>query len=184
VDTRPILVAIALLEAAWPTPAGAQHAVYIVRHADRTGEALNQNGLAKAATLACVLKDSGITAIYTSDIDRTKKTAEPLRAILAARGVAVQQHEIALGEELLRNALSAEPQDAYAKKMLDHIRANHPKEIILIVGHDNTLPALIRALGYEPGVTIRSTEFDHLFQLIPRGDGQAPAFRHIRHYAD
>jgi broad specificity phosphatase PhoE len=178
------VVALALSAAAWPAPAAAQQAVYLVRHAHRTTEALSPEGLAQAATLACLLKDSGITAVYTSDIDRTKKTAAPLTAILAARGVAVRQHEIALGEELLHNALSAELQSAYAKKVIDHIRANHPKEIILVVGHDNTVPAVIRALGYKPSVMIRSAEFDHLFQVIPMGDGQPPAFLHILHYAD
>jgi hypothetical protein len=37
----------------------------------------------------------------------------------------------------------------------------------ILVGHDNTVPAVIRILGYSPTVTIRPTEFDH-----------------IRHYAD
>jgi broad specificity phosphatase PhoE len=165
-------------------PAAAQQVVYLVRHADKAGEVLSETGLAQASTLACLLKDSGITAIYTSDIDRTKRTAAPLKGILAARGVEVQQHEIPLGDELRDDAKNPALQDAYAKTVHDHIKANHPKEIILVVGHDNTVPAVIRALGYKPRVTIRSTEFDRLFQVIPRSDGQLPAFLHIPHYAE
>jgi broad specificity phosphatase PhoE len=184
VPIRLIVVALGLLAGAWPSSAKAQQAVYLIRHADKAGEALSETGLAQAAALACLLKDSGVTAIYTSDIDRTAKTAAPLKALLAARGVEVQQHEIPLGEGLLHDASNPDLQGAYANKVLDHIRANHSKEIILVVGHDNTVPAVIKALGYKLPVTIRSTEFDHLFQVIPMGAGRPPAFLHIQHYVD
>jgi broad specificity phosphatase PhoE len=183
---RPVLVALALAPVAWPATASAQKAVYLVRHAHRTGEELDETGIAQAATLACLLKDSGITAIYISDVPRTRNTAEPLRALLVAQGVDVKVHEILLGE-LAANAENARNrtlQDDYAKKVLDHVAANHPGEIILIVGHDNTVPAVIRKLKYPLEVTIGRTEFDHLFQVIPRGDGRAPGFLHIQHYAN
>ena len=61
---------------------------------------------------------------------------------------------------------------------------NHSGEIVLIVGHDNTVPAVIKALNYPLPVTIGSTEFDRLFQAIPRKNGQSPALLQIRHYAD
>ena len=183
---RSALVALVLLTVPSPAPATAQQVIYLIRHAHRTDEPLSAVGLAQAATLASLLKDSGITAIYTSDIDRTKQTAEPLRALLVARGVAVKMHEIPLGAlgESVENARNVALQDAYAKKVLDDVKANHPGEVILIVGHDNTVPAVIRALKAPQTVTIQPMEFDRLFQLIPRGNGQPPGFLHIQHYAN
>ncbi|HEY2152864.1 MAG TPA: hypothetical protein VGH34_18785 [Vicinamibacterales bacterium] len=41
---------------------------------------------------------------------------------------------------------------------------------LLIVGHLNTVPDVLRALGVNPAITIADSEFDHLFIVIPRGD--------------
>src|SRR5262245_43762571 len=68
----------------------AQQAVFLVRHADLVGQAmappkelpLSEAGQARAEKLASLLKDAGITAIYTTEFLRTKKTAEPLAQAL------------------------------------------------------------------------------------------------------
>jgi broad specificity phosphatase PhoE len=182
-DLRSGVFVFALLTAACPSRVGAQQAVYLVRHADKAGEVLSETGIAQAATLACLLKDAGITAVYVSDIDRTVQTAAPLRALLTAKGVAVRVHTIPL-KALRDDATNPSLQDAYAGTVVDHVKAHHPRDIVLIVGHDNTVPAVIRTLGYRPRVTIRSTEFDHLFLVTPRAGDQPPAFLHIRHYSD
>jgi broad specificity phosphatase PhoE len=181
---RALFLTLTWLTTAGPAPARAQQAVYLVRHAHRTDGALSDIGLAQAAGLACLLKDAGITAIYTSDVPRTAQTAASLKALLAARGIDAKVHCIPLGHALRNAPLDQALQDRYAKTVLEHIRANHPKEIVLVIGHDNTVPAVIGALGHKPRVTIHSSEFDRLFLVTPR-DGQGPpGFLHIQHYFD
>src|SRR2546430_15325604 len=60
----------------------AQPVVVIVRHAEKAANGgndpdLSSAGRARAETLARILKDSGITAIFTSEFKRTQKTAAP-----------------------------------------------------------------------------------------------------------
>ena len=75
------LVCLAILTTV-ASAAYAQRAVFLVRHADRLDESedtpLSKSGEARAQLLARLLKDSGITAIYTSQWQRTIKTASRL----------------------------------------------------------------------------------------------------------
>ena len=75
---------------------------------------------------------------------RTQDTAKPLAARL---GVTVE------------NVAAASTVALIAK-----VR-QHPNEVVLIVGHSNTLPAIIKALG-GPAVTIND-EYDSLFVVVP-----------------
>lgn len=69
----------------------AQRAVLLVRHADRLDASedtpLWTAGEARAQLLARLLKDAGVTAIYTSQFQRTIKTAEPLANSLKIKPV-------------------------------------------------------------------------------------------------
>jgi hypothetical protein len=69
----------------WSSVASAQKAVFLVRHADRLNESedspLSKAGEERAQRLVSLLKDAGITAIYTSPAKSSgllNKTAEPL----------------------------------------------------------------------------------------------------------
>src|SRR6266513_6019376 len=64
------------------TLASAEPVVVVVRHAEKqasTGKDpdLSPAGRARAEALARILKDSGITAIFTSEFKRTQETAGP-----------------------------------------------------------------------------------------------------------
>src|SRR5213593_3091142 len=64
------------------TVASAEPVVVIVRHAEKAvsdgGDPdLSPAGRARAEELARILKDSGITAIFTSEFKRTQETAAP-----------------------------------------------------------------------------------------------------------
>ena len=75
------LLAIILLATA---SADAQQAIFLVRHVDTVREKgnadvpLSEAGERRAGALAALLKDSGINVIYTTGLQRTVKTAEPL----------------------------------------------------------------------------------------------------------
>ena len=42
---------------------------------------------------------------------------------------------------------------------------------VLVVGHSNTLPELVRLFGGAPGADIADDEYDRLYQLAPAAGG-------------
>jgi broad specificity phosphatase PhoE len=144
--------------------ATAQEAVYLVRHAERVDDAkdslLSAEGHARAARLAEMLRDAGITHIFVSEYRRTAETAAPLAARL---GITPQ-------------AVPANDRDA----LLVKVRAAGPKARVLIAGHSDTVPALLMLLGCTQPITIAKAEYDNLFVVIP-GDKAAPLLLRLRY---
>ena len=120
----------------------------LVRHGEKAGPSgdvpLSEAGLARANELARVLEGVKIDAIYSTPFERTRKTAAPTAAKL---GVKVE--EIASGK-------------TYVEDMVRIIREKHEGETLLVVGHSNTTPDVIRALGATvPGMP--DPQYDDLF---------------------
>jgi broad specificity phosphatase PhoE len=154
-----IVLALAAASLLVPAVAQAQKLVLIVRHAERadggaaagqmqaqTDPPLSPAGEARAAKLAGMLADAGITAIYGTQFRRTRDTAAPLASKL---GIAI------------RTSPSRETDALVAS-----LRAEHAAGVVLIVGHSNSVPALIKAFG-GPDVTIGENEYDNLFVVVP-----------------
>lgn len=124
-----------------------------VRHADVDpgGDGhLNAAGRRRAAHLAEMLRSSGLAAIYTSTYARTQETAQPTAALL---GLTVRVH------------------DGSPTELAALLRRQHLGEQVLVIGHSNTVPELLQALGL-PSFTIGATEFDHLVtSVLPGGYG-------------
>ncbi|WP_299780814.1 histidine phosphatase family protein [uncultured Roseobacter sp.] len=78
------LAACAVLTACTPQsiPSSARTTVILVRHADRAGDILSMQGLARAANLPQALVGYELDAIYSPDIARNVQTAEPLSEAL------------------------------------------------------------------------------------------------------
>jgi broad specificity phosphatase PhoE len=135
----------------------AQRLIFVARHAERADggaakmqmqadPALSAAGEIRAGKLAAMLKDAGIQAVYATEFRRTQDTAKPL----AAR----------LGLEIR----TVPSKDTVA--LLEKLRAEHAREIVLVVGHSNTVPPIIKALcGAE--VTLADNEYDNLFLVVP-----------------
>jgi broad specificity phosphatase PhoE len=144
--------------------ARAQEAVYLVRHAERVDDAkdslLSADGHARAGRLAEMLRDAGITHIFVSEYQRTAETAGPLAARLGIMAVKVP----------------ADRPDV----LLARVRAAGPKARILIAGHSDTVPALLKAVGCTQQVTIAKAEYDNLFVVVP-GDKAAPLLIRLRY---
>lgn len=123
------------------------HEFYLVRHAEKqTGDdpLLTPEGEARAATLAQILADKGLTQIHSTNYRRTLETAAP---IAERTGL-----EVALYD----------PRDLSG--FADELRAS--KGVHLVVGHSNTTPQLAQALGAEPGSEIdESSEYDRLYVI-------------------
>jgi hypothetical protein len=52
--------------------------------------------------------------------------------------------------------------------------------VVLIVGHTDTLPGLIKALGYPGEIKIAPEDYGNVFIVTPRGEG-APGFLRLRY---
>ena len=157
--TRIIALALALLVIT-PAIAAAQSLVIFVRHAERAdGGAqaqtmtstpadplLSAAGEARAAKLAMMLADAGIKAIYASEFRRTQDTGKPLAAKL---GLAVQ---------------AVPGRDAAA--LVAKVKSEHPKDVVLVIGHSNTVPEAIKAFG-GPAVKMADDEYNAIYVFAP-----------------
>jgi broad specificity phosphatase PhoE len=135
----------------------AQRAVILVRHAEKeagTGDVpLSSVGKKRAEALVRAMKDADIEAIYTTTWSRTKQTAEPLAKSLNLTP---------------KIADVREPPAAFALRL----QREFAEQTVLIVGHSDTVPALIDAIAKRKvGVTIGVGEFDNIFILLPKRDG-------------
>jgi broad specificity phosphatase PhoE len=144
--------------------ASAQEAVFLVRHTERADTSsdslLSPAGETRAARLAEFLRDAGISTIFTTQYRRTIDTASPLATKLGLSIVQV-------------------PGGQHAE-LIERVRALGPKARVLIVGHSNTVPALLTALGSPLPVTIADDEFDNLFVVVP-GPASTPTILRLRY---
>lgn len=141
--------------------------VYLVRHAEKTSEQadeLSADGKARAETLAWMLRDVPLNAIYSTPFRRTRDTVQPLAG---AKKVKVQPYENA---------------GALAKQ----IRGGDAGGAVLVVGHSNTVPETISALGGS-GVTGLLEGYDDLFVVtvvqIAGGETSAVQVHRLRYGA-
>src|SRR5688500_5337763 len=91
---RILLIVAVLLGCSTDAQAQGPRAIIFLRHAERQayddGDGpLSGSGHARARSLAQVLKDAGVTAIYVSNRLRTVQTAAPLAEALRLTPVAV-----------------------------------------------------------------------------------------------
>jgi phosphohistidine phosphatase SixA len=154
VTTRQLVCASVLAgfaAGAFAPPSAAQDAVFIVRHAERQDDSkdspLSAAGQARAARLADMLRAAGITAIFATEYVRTFDTAKPLADRL---GLTVQRVPAA---------------DTSA--LVARVRALGPTARVLLAGHSNTVPDLLKALGCAQPVEIAADEYDNLFVVVP-----------------
>src|ERR1039457_5201569 len=133
-------------------PAPCAETVILVRHAEKAAAPaedppLTVEGRQRAEALAAMLSASGVTSIYVTDYLRTQQTAEPLASLLHLT-----------------------PQHTDAQKTPDLVAAIRAQKdgVVLVVGHSNTVPEIIAALGV-PTVKIDDSEYDSLFVLTISG---------------
>ncbi len=151
----PILLGItALVALAWLYLNMTTTTVVLVRHAEKTTEpgddpSLTEAGRARAAELAEMLAEAGITGLYASEYTRTQQTLQPLAETLGL-GITV---------------VSASEPD----RLVAEILSEHRGGSVVVAGHSNTLPELIHLLsGVEAG-TIDEGDYRGIYVLsLPR----------------
>ena len=139
------LILLALLCSLAPISAAAQ-TLFIVRHAEKSAPngdlPLSAEGRSRAARLASMLRDAGVDRIYTTEMVRTRETAEPLASQL----------------RLSAEAVPAQDVDALVAKL----RALPPGSVALIVNHSGTIPKIVDKLGGGSIDPIAEEEYDRL----------------------
>ena len=164
--------------AAQDTTATEATTVFLVRHAEKAKEPkddppLNEAGVARAQELARVVGQSGIGVIYVSQFRRTKETAAPAAAALGLTPVVVpMEPKKSDPGGVARESISA---------LVDSIRS-HPGRTALVVGHSNTLPQVMLALGGVDVPAIGNDDYDDLFvvTLLPGGGAEVSRVRYGR----
>ncbi len=139
-----------LLSVFFAASAAAQSAIFIVRHAEKAEGGgndpdLSPAGRARAESLASILKEVGITAIYATEFKRTQETAAPLAKII---GIQVVKIPGKATTELVAKLRKLQGGSA------------------LVVGHSNTIPLLIKALGVDEPIKLSDNDYDNIFVVI------------------
>jgi broad specificity phosphatase PhoE len=175
----PLLAGLCLV-AAHATSTAAQEGpattVLLVRHAEKattpaSDPGLTADGDARARALADVLRDANVQAVYVTQYARTQLTALP-----TARAAGVDLSVIAIQTAAMSAAAAL---DANVRATAERIRAN-PGRNALVVGHSNTIPAIIRALGAPDPGSIAEDDYDDLF-VVTLQEGRAPALVRARY---
>jgi len=134
---------------ALPTSAAAQVdavVVYLVRHSERAEDGTNDPPISRAGEerseqVAALLQDAGITHVHTTDFKRTRATGAPSAAMT---GLEMELYD---------------PRDLAAfAAHLSNTPGRH-----LVLGHSNTTPQLVEALGGQPGSPIEEMEYDRMY---------------------
>lgn len=157
----PLMLLIALT--AWgsaPAPVEAQTTagpvsgdptiVILVRHAERADDGstsdpdLSAAGVERARCLARTLANAGVTSIRSTNYRRTLRTAAPLAE--------------ALGLDI----------ETYDPRDLSAVAADLASTggTIVVVGHSNTTPELVRALGGDPVGPMGESDYDRLYTVF------------------
>ena len=131
---------------------GCTTTIYLVRHAEKqtTGNGSMTSDPDLQKTEDCGLKHlqihwpaKKITAVYATQYKRTQQTAEPTSIL---KLTPIKQYDAATGENLIDSL------------------AHRKNKGYLVVGHSNTLLAMLLKLGLNPSLQeIPDNDFDNLF---------------------
>ncbi len=131
--------------------------VVLVRHAEKGTEPkadppLTEAGAARAAVLPDALDGLMPDAVLSTNFDRTRSTAEPV-----AR----------------RFGLEVQLVDIGATDVAATLKERYRGKTVLVVGHSNTVPPIVAALGAAQPLPICEGEYDRLFIVRLPADGAA-----------
>jgi broad specificity phosphatase PhoE len=128
------------------------------RHAETTGvgsdPALSTDGQERANELLRILKNVSLEAVYATNFNRTKQTAQPTAT---DKGLTVQTY------------------DPFSPGALaDAVLENYKGGAVLVLGHSNTIPTLLNTLtGTNNFALIPDNQYDNLFVVSVSKKGKA-----------
>jgi broad specificity phosphatase PhoE len=141
-----LILSIALFQV---TYANAAPFIFIVRHAEKASTGgkdpdLSVEGQKRADALAHILKDSQIASVFVTEFKRTQETAAP-----TARAAHVTPTVVPAGD---------------IGALVGKLRALNSNA--LVVGHGNTIPDLLKALGITTPVSIPEDDYTEIFVVL------------------
>lgn len=158
---RLLLAGFVLLSASLTVVRAAENeplTVILVRHAEKAvvppenvDPDLSEAGQARAVELARMFREAGLSAVFATQLKRTQQTAAPLAA----------------ATKLKPEIFGARDTAGLAKALLAR-----SGQTVLVVGHNNTVPLLIRELGGPQLEVIPESEYDRLYVLHRQADGR------------
>jgi len=128
----------------------------VVRHAEKSTDdpkdpGLSEQGNARANKLAEVLKGSGVKAVYTTQYKRTQQTGLPTAT--------------EAGLQVNVRPATRENTASYTADLLKEIRKKHGGETVLIIGHSNTVPEIVKHATGLDVAPMGENEFDRLYVI-------------------
>ena len=141
-----LILSITLLLA---TYVNAAPVVFIVRHAEKASTGgkdpdVSAEGQKRADALAQILKDSKITAVFVTEFKRTQETAAPTARAAQVSPTVIPANDIGA--------------------LVGKLRALNGNA--LVVGHGNTIPDLLKALGITTPVSIPEDDYSEIFAVV------------------
>ncbi len=130
----------------------------VLRHAETTGIGSNPNlstdGLARAEALRRILANVPLSAVFASNYNRTKQTAQPT----------ADDKSLAIN---IYDPLNQSP-------LVDDWLETYRGKTVLVLGHSNTVPSLLNLfLGSNTYQNLPDTEYDNLFIATVSEKGRA-----------
>jgi len=154
----PIAALAIMASAAFAQPS----TVILVRHAEKatapaSDPVLSPAGEQRALDLARTLAGARVTTIITTQFKRTQMTAKPLADSANLTPIVI--------------AASGDPK-VHATAIAAKVRSSPRGSTVLVVGHSNTVPAIIAALGGPKLADICDAVYSNLFVLELPSTGQ------------
>ncbi len=136
--------------------------VILVRHAEQEAgddPRLTAEGMERARELAAALEGTVLDAAYATQFRRTRETAAPAADRF---GLSVTVFE------------AAAPVEEHAAALAGHLLREHDGETVLVVGHSNTVPLIVEALGGDTVPPIADDEYENVYVVVvpPSGRGR------------
>lgn len=133
--------------------------IILVRHAEKVengkrNPTLTKEGVIRTIQLAYMLREDSIAGVFSTNYERTIKTAEPTANF----------HELPIQKYSPRN------HDIFIDNLLDKYRGKK----VLVVGHSNTVPTMIQILTGKPHPQINHYIYNDLFivTIVNKGEGE------------
>ncbi len=130
----------------------------VLRHAETTGGGTNPNlsteGLARAEELKRILANVPLAAVFSSNYNRTKQTAQPT------------------ADDKLLTVNIYDPLNQ--SPLVDNWLSTYRGKTVLVLGHSNTAPALLNLfVGSNQYANLPDSEYDNLFIATVSEKGRA-----------
>ena len=166
---RPLIVAV-VSATSFSSLSAQPSTVILVRHAERATEpqndpVLTDAGKHRAEALKQVLRGAGVTSVVTTHLQRTQLTAKPLMETLGLAPIVVR----------------AGGGTSHIDSVAATVRRQPAGSVVLVVGHSNTIPAIVGALGGPKLEDLCDAQYSMLYILEYPAGGTGPRFIEARY---